>query len=84
MEVKMVSIIVGNKGLDLVHQHLVDDIIGQAAVNVNDRGQNLIARYLAFRRNLHFAGHGQTVHTRVQAADAVGQDLWQHRHHSGK
>ena len=70
--------IVRQERLCLIHQYLVDNIVGQAAVDVNHRRQNLITRNLAVRANLHFAGHGQAVNAGIQAANTVGKFLGQH------
>ena len=70
--------IIGQKRLLPAFQHFVHDIVGQAAVHVDDSGHNLVARDLPPRGKLHLAGQGQAIHPRIQRADAVGQFLWQH------
>ena len=62
-----------------IDEHFVDDIVRQAAINVDDRRHNLVARDFAFRRNLHLAGHRQAVDAGIEAADAVAEFLRQHR-----
>ena len=47
---------------------------------MDDHWQDFVIRHLALRADVHLAGHGKPVHASIQAADTVGQCLWQHRH----
>ena len=72
-------LVVRDERLRLVDEHLVDDVVGQAAVNVDDRRDDLVARDLALRRDLHLAGHREAVDAGVETADAIAELLRQHR-----
>ena len=72
-------LVVRDERLRLVDEHLVDDIVGQAAVNVDDRRDDLVTRDFALRRDLHLTGHREAVNAGVEAADAVAELLRQHR-----
>ena len=62
-----------------VDEDFVDDVVGEAAVDVDDGGDDLIARDLALGAHLHLAGHREAVDALVEAADAVGERERQHR-----
>ena len=48
---------------------------------MDNHRQNLVAFHLALRADMHLAGHGQPVHSGIEAADAIRKGLWQHWHH---
>ena len=63
-------------------ENLVDERIGQATIDVNDDGQDLVALDESVRADLHLARHRQAVFARVQAAYTVRQLLRQHGNHA--
>ena len=62
-----------------VNEDFVDDVVGEAAVDVDDGRHDLIARDLALGAHLHLAGHREAVDALIEAADAVGERERQHR-----
>ena len=72
-------LVVREERLCLVDEDLVDNVVGQTAVDVDDSRHDLVARDLALRRDLHLAGHREAVDAGVEAADAVAEFLRQHR-----
>ena len=72
-------LVVRDERLCLVDEDLVDNVVGQTAVDVDDSRHDLVARDLALRRDLHLTGHREAVDAGVEAADAVAELLRQHR-----
>ena len=73
-------LIIPNKFFIVIHEDFINQSIGQAAIDMDDHWQDFVIRHLALRADVHLAGHGKPVHASIQAADTVGQCLWQHRH----
>ena len=68
--------------LRVLGENLVDERIGQAAIDVNDDGQDLVALDESVRADLHLARHREAIFARVQAAYTVRQLLRQHGNHA--
>ena len=63
----------------LIHQHGRYLGVGEARARAHGRFQKPVFEYLAAAVDLHLAGHAQTIHVRIDGAQAVGQRLRQHR-----
>ena len=75
-------LIIPDKFLVLIHQNLVYQSIGQPTINMDNYRQDFVIHHLALWTDMHFTGHGESIHTGIQAANAIGKSLRQHRNHS--
>lgn len=63
-------------------QNRTHNIVAQTVTDIDNRRENFVAEHLAHFVDMHLAGHGKTVLTGIQAADAVRQTLRQHRQYA--
>ena len=66
----------------VIAQHLADLVVGQARMRVHDRIEEARPEQLAVAIEIQLGGHAQAVDVRIQRAQAVRQDLGQHRDHA--